>query len=76
ATICRALKFELGLTRKATTKRAKENVPAEIGAYYYARSWRHSIGDLIGLFSCSDNRFILAVATAPFLLCVVFGTGR
>ncbi|KAJ8566728.1 hypothetical protein ON010_g6392 [Phytophthora cinnamomi] len=34
ATICRALKSDLGLTRKVLTKRARESVPAEIDAYY------------------------------------------
>lgn len=34
STICRALKFDLGLTRKVLTKRARESVPAEIDAYY------------------------------------------
>ncbi|OWZ00820.1 hypothetical protein PHMEG_00027908 [Phytophthora megakarya] len=34
ATICRALRFDLGLTRKVLTKRARESVPAEIDAYY------------------------------------------
>ncbi|OWY90348.1 hypothetical protein PHMEG_00041560 [Phytophthora megakarya] len=33
-TMCRALRFDLGLTRKVLTKRARESVPAEIDAYY------------------------------------------
>ncbi|OWZ16462.1 Transposase, partial [Phytophthora megakarya] len=32
--ICRILRFDLGLTRKVLTKRARESVPAEIEAYY------------------------------------------
>lgn len=32
--ICRALRFDLGLTRKILTKRARESIPAEIDLFY------------------------------------------
>ncbi|KAE9345017.1 hypothetical protein PR003_g8167 [Phytophthora rubi] len=34
ATICRALRFDLHLTRKLLSKRAREAAPAEIAVYY------------------------------------------
>lgn len=34
ATICRALRFDLHLTRKVLSKRAREAAPAEIAVYY------------------------------------------
>ncbi|OWZ06902.1 Transposase [Phytophthora megakarya] len=34
ATICKALRFDLGLTRKVLTKRARKCAPTEIDAYY------------------------------------------
>jgi transposase len=34
STVCRALRFDLGLSRKVLTKRARESVPSEIQSYY------------------------------------------
>lgn len=35
STICRVLRFDLGLTRKVLTKRARESIPAEIELFYW-----------------------------------------
>lgn len=34
STVCRVLRFDLGLSRKVLTKRARESIPAEIDLFY------------------------------------------